>query len=127
MNDLNVIDRFTDVFSRYIDSGFGLLAGDVAFLTGILVALDIVLAGLFWALVGEDNVPAQLIRKVLYVGFFAFVLQQLLILSRHHLPLLRRSRPQGQCCIAYRARPDAARVCGRHRLHGIAAAARQGW
>ena len=37
MNDLNVIDRFTDVFSRYIDSGFGLLAGDVAFLTGILI------------------------------------------------------------------------------------------
>ena len=50
------------------------LAGDVAFLTGILVALDIVLAGLFWALVGEDNVPAQLIRKVLYVGFFALLL-----------------------------------------------------
>jgi type IV secretion system protein TrbL len=74
MNDLNVIDRFTDVFSRYIDSGFGLLAGDVAFLTGILVALDIVLAGLFWALMGEENVPAQLIHKVLYVGFFAFVL-----------------------------------------------------
>ena len=63
-----------DVFSRYIDSGFGLLAGDVAFLTGILVALDIVLAGLFWALLGEDNVPAQLIRKVLYVGFFALLL-----------------------------------------------------
>ena len=74
MNDLNVIDRFTDVFSRYIDSGFGLLAGDVAFLTSVLIALDIVLAGLFWALMGEDNVPAQLIRKVLYVGFFAFLL-----------------------------------------------------
>jgi type IV secretion system protein TrbL len=74
MNDLNVIDRFTQVFSRYIDSGFGLLAGHVAFLTGILVALDIVLAGLFWALMGEENVPAQLIRKVLYVGFFAFLL-----------------------------------------------------
>ena len=74
MNDLNVIDRFTEVFSRYIDSGFGLLGGDVAFLTGILVALDIVLAGLFWALMGEENIPAQLIHKVLYVGFFAFVL-----------------------------------------------------
>jgi type IV secretion system protein TrbL len=74
MNDLNVIDRFTQVFSQYIDSGFGLLVGDVAFLTGILVALDIVLAGLFWALAGEENVPAQLIRKVLYVGFFAFLL-----------------------------------------------------
>ncbi|WP_072389284.1 P-type conjugative transfer protein TrbL [Hyphomicrobium sp. CS1BSMeth3] len=74
MDDLNIIDRFTETFGRYIDSGFGLLAGDVAFLTTIMVALDIVLAGLFWALHGEDNVPAQLIKKVLYVGFFALLL-----------------------------------------------------
>jgi hypothetical protein len=59
---------------RYIDSGFGLLAGDVAFLTSILIAIDITLAGLFWALTGEDNVIAQLIRKVLCVGFFALLL-----------------------------------------------------
>jgi type IV secretion system protein TrbL len=76
MDDLNIIDRFTQVFSRYIDSGFGLLATDVAFLTTVLVSLDIVLAGLFWALAGEESVPAQLLRKVLYVGFFALVLNQ---------------------------------------------------
>src|SRR5215510_869806 len=74
MDDLSIIDRFTETFSRYIDSGFGLLAGDVAFLTSVLVAIDITLAGLFWALMGEENVPAQLIRKVLYVGFFALLL-----------------------------------------------------
>ena len=74
MDDLAIIDRFTETFSRYIDSGFGLLAGDVAFLTSVLVAIDITLAGLFWALMGEDNVVAQLIRKVLYVGFFALLL-----------------------------------------------------
>jgi type IV secretion system protein TrbL len=74
LDDLSIIDRFTETFSRYIDSGFGLLSGDVAFLTSILVAIDITLAGLFWAPMGEDNVPAQLIRKVLYVGFFALLL-----------------------------------------------------
>ena len=74
MDDLAIIDRFTETFSRYIDSGFGLLSGDVAFLTTVLVAIDITLAGLFWALMGEDNVPAQLIRKVLYVGFFALLI-----------------------------------------------------
>lgn len=74
MDDLAIIDRFTETFSRYIDSGFGLLAGDVAFLTSVLVAIDITLAGLFWALAGEDNVLAQLIKKVLYVGFFALLL-----------------------------------------------------
>jgi type IV secretion system protein TrbL len=74
VEDLAIIDRFTETFSRYIDSGFGLLAGDVAFLTSVLVAIDITLAGLFWAMAGEDNVPAQLIKKVLYVGFFALLL-----------------------------------------------------
>ena len=74
MDDLAIIDRFTETLSRYIDSGFGLLSGDVAFLTTVLVAIDITLAGLFWALMGEDNVPAQLIRKVLYVGFFALLI-----------------------------------------------------
>ena len=50
MNDVAVIDRFLDVFSRYIDSGFGLLHGEVAFLTATLVVIDMTLAGLFWAM-----------------------------------------------------------------------------
>jgi type IV secretion system protein TrbL len=74
LDDLAIIDRFTETFSRYIDSGFGLLAGDVAFLTTVLVAIDITLAGIFWAMYGDENVPVQLIRKVLYVGFFALLL-----------------------------------------------------
>jgi len=65
MNDLGIIDRFMDTFSRYIDSGFGLLSGDVAFLSTTLIGIDITLAGLFWALGGEDNVIARLIKKVL--------------------------------------------------------------
>src|SRR3546814_2665195 len=63
-----------ETFSRYIDSGFGLLSGDVAFLTTILIGIDITLAGLFWALGGEDNIIGRLIRKVLYVGVFALIL-----------------------------------------------------
>jgi type IV secretion system protein TrbL len=74
MDDLAIIDRFTETFSRYIDSGFGLITSDVAFLTSTLVAIDITLAGLFWALLGEDQILAQLIRKVLYVGFFALLI-----------------------------------------------------
>src|SRR4026207_35952 len=74
MDELAIIDRFTETFSRYIDSGFGLRSGDVAFLTSILIAIDITLAGLFWALMSEDNVLAQLIRKVLYIRFFALLL-----------------------------------------------------
>lgn len=78
MNDVGVIDRFLDIFSAYIDSGFGLLHGEIAFLTATLVVIDMTLAGLYWALghatgQGED-VLAKLIRKVLYVGAFAYII-----------------------------------------------------
>ena len=78
MNDISIIDHFLDVFSRYIDSGFGLLHGEVAFLTATLIVIDMTLAGLFWAMghatgQGED-VIAKLIRKVLYVGAFAYII-----------------------------------------------------
>ena len=126
MDDLAIIDRFTETFSRYIDSGFGLLAGDVAFLTSVLVAIDITLAGLFWALMGEDNVPAQLIRKVLYVGFFALLLEQLQGPGRHHLPVVRGARIEGVRHVADGGRSDAAGVRGVDRVHGVAAAAGEG-
>ena len=78
MNDVTVIDRFLDTFSRYIDSGFGLLQGEVAFLTATLIVIDMTLAGLLWAMShatgqGED-VIAKLLRKVLYVGAFAYII-----------------------------------------------------
>lgn len=76
MNDLNVIDRFLSVFIRYIDSGFGLLGGDVAFLTTTLIGIDITLAGLFWAMGGEQDVIGRFLRKILYVGAFAFILNR---------------------------------------------------
>ena len=74
MNDLNVIDRFLAAFITYIDSGFGLLGPDVGFLTATLIGIDITLAGLFWAMGGEDNVIGRFLRKILYVGAFAFIL-----------------------------------------------------
>ncbi|WP_459203651.1 P-type conjugative transfer protein TrbL [Ralstonia pseudosolanacearum] len=78
MNDVSIIDRFLNTFSTYIDSGFGLLQVEVAYLTATLVAIDMTLAGLYWALghatgQGED-VMAKLIRKVLYVGAFAYII-----------------------------------------------------
>ena len=81
MDDLNVIDRFMETFIAYIDSGFGLLGGDVGFLTTILIGIDITLAGLFWALGGEDDVIAKFLKKILYVGVFALILNSFSTLS----------------------------------------------
>ena len=81
MDDLNVIDQFTSTFVTYIDSGFGLLGPDVAFLTTILIGIDITLAGLFWAIADDKSVIPALIRKVLYVGAFAFILNNFAALA----------------------------------------------
>src|SRR6202030_2742117 len=69
-----VIDRFTEVFTRFIDSGFGLLGGEVAFLASTLIVIDVTIAGLFWAWSAEEDLLAHLIKKTLYVGFFAFLI-----------------------------------------------------
>lgn len=81
MDDLNIIDRFMATFIRYIDSGFGLLNGEVAFLTSILIGIDITLAGLFWALDGEGQILIRLARKVLYVGVFAYIIGNFQLLA----------------------------------------------
>lgn len=74
MADLSVIDRFTETFSHYIDSGFGLLSGDVSFLSSTLVGIDLTLAGLAWSLRSDDQILVTLAKKVLYVGAFAFII-----------------------------------------------------
>jgi len=81
MNNLNVIDQFLQTFITYIDSGFGLLAGDVGGLSSILIGIDITLAALFWAMDGEANVLARLIKKVLYVGAFAYIINNFHVLA----------------------------------------------
>src|ERR1700722_8073859 len=74
MNGTGVIDNFLGTFTQYIDSGFGLVQGDVHWLAGVLIAIDITLAGLFWAMAPDEDVIARLIRKTLYIGLFAFIL-----------------------------------------------------
>lgn len=74
MNNTGVIDHFLDVFTRYIDSGFGLLGGEVRYLSATLIAIDITLAGLFWAMAADEDIIARLVKKTLYIGFFAFLI-----------------------------------------------------
>ena len=81
MDNLSVIDQFLQTFTRFIESGFGLLQGDVNYLSTTLIVIDITLAGIFWAMSENTNVIAQLLRKVLYVGFFAFIITNFAILS----------------------------------------------
>lgn len=74
MGGTGVIDRFLQVFTSYIDSGFGLLQGEVAFLATTLIVIDVTLAALFWTLGQSDDIIARLIKKTLFVGIFAYII-----------------------------------------------------
>ena len=74
MGDTGVIDHFLEVFTRYIDGGFGLLHGEVAFIATTLVVIDVTLAALFWSWGADDDIMARLIKKTLFVGMFAYII-----------------------------------------------------
>ena len=73
MGGTGVIDQFLETFTRYIDSGFGLLGGEVGYFATTLAAIDVTLAGLFWSWGGDEDILARLVRKTLFVGVFAFI------------------------------------------------------
>src|ERR1700727_822894 len=74
MGGTGVIDNFLGVFTQYIDSGFGLVQGDVRWLASVLIAIVITLAGLLWAMAPDEDVLARLIKKTLYIGVFALII-----------------------------------------------------
>ncbi|CAM5613203.1 type IV secretion system protein TrbL [Aquamicrobium terrae] len=74
MGNTGVIDNFLGVFTSYIDSGFGLLSGEVAFIATTLIVIDVTLAALFWAWGADDDIIARLVKKTLFVGVFAYII-----------------------------------------------------
>ncbi|MFJ6321964.1 MULTISPECIES: P-type conjugative transfer protein TrbL [unclassified Rhizobium] len=74
MGGSGVIDNFLGVFTSYIDSGFGLLGGEVAFIATTLIVIDVTLAALFWSWGADDDIIARLVKKTLFVGVFAYLI-----------------------------------------------------
>ncbi|PYD48635.1 P-type conjugative transfer protein TrbL [Novacetimonas pomaceti] len=82
MNNVGVIDTFLNTFTTTIDSGFGLVKGNVISLAGSLSVLDVALAGLFWAWAADEDIIQRLVKKTLYIGFFAWVINDFDALSK---------------------------------------------
>lgn len=71
--DPTTVNSFLDRFIAVADTGFGLIQGDVGYVLNALIVISIVLAGAQWALAQEAPI-APFFRKVLFVGFFAFLI-----------------------------------------------------
>jgi hypothetical protein len=63
MQGAGVIDHFLEVFTRYIDSGFGLLRPEVAFIATTLIVIDVTLAALFWSWGADEDIIARWSRR----------------------------------------------------------------
>ena len=74
--DPAALDDFLNRFRSQVDAGFGLIQGDVAGTLAALVVISITITALLWAIDENQNVVASLVRKVLLVGFFAFLVTQ---------------------------------------------------
>ncbi|RRH96716.1 P-type conjugative transfer protein TrbL [Mesorhizobium tamadayense] len=82
MGSTGIIDQFLGTFTRYIDSGFGLLGGEVAFVATTLIVIDVTLAALFWSWGADDDILARLVKKTLFVGVFAYLISNWNSLAR---------------------------------------------
>ena len=82
MASTGIIDQFLETFTRYIDSGFGLVGNEVGYLASTLVAIDITLAGLFWVWGTDEDIIARLVKKTMFVGVFAFLISNWNSLAR---------------------------------------------
>lgn len=67
------LDEFIRRFTTQIDTGFGVISGEVQAVLGTLVVISIALTAILWAIDETQNVLASLVRKVLLVGFFAWL------------------------------------------------------
>ncbi len=79
--DASALDDFLNTFKSQVDSGFNLIQGDVSAVLGTLVVISIAATAILWAIDENQNVLASLVRKVLLVGFFAWLVTQWHILS----------------------------------------------
>lgn len=82
MGGTGVIDNFLGIFTSYIDSGFGLLGGEVAFIATTLIVIDVTLAALFWTWGADDDIIARLVKKTIFVGIFAYLISNWNMLAR---------------------------------------------
>ncbi len=70
------LDVFLNNFRSQVDSGFGLISGDVQSVLATLVVISIVTTAILWAIDESQNVLAALVRKVLLIGFFTWLVTQ---------------------------------------------------
>lgn len=76
----DLINNVANQYIQAINSGFGLIQGRVFWLLNVLIILSVVWSAIQWAF-SDDAVVAQLARKIVYLGLFAWIVQNWQLLT----------------------------------------------
>src|SRR5689334_23210279 len=71
--DSGVLTNLSHSFINVFSLGYGRILPDAQHLLSILAALEIFFAAIWWAFDEGQKVEAQLIKKILQVGFFVWL------------------------------------------------------
>ncbi len=71
---MQTINLILNQYLQTINSAIGLIQGHVVWLLNFLIIMNIVLSAMLWAL-SEDQVMVKLARKIVYIGFFVWLVQ----------------------------------------------------
>lgn len=71
--DPAALDQFISAFTGQVGSGFGAIAGPVQGVLATLVVISITISAILWAIDETQNIMAALVRKILLIGFFAWL------------------------------------------------------
>jgi type IV secretion system protein TrbL len=70
----DLINNVANQYINAINSGFGLIKGDVTWILNVLIILSIMWSAALWAL-SDDHVIVHFARKIVYIGLFAWIVQ----------------------------------------------------
>ena len=76
----DLINNVTNQYIKAINTGFGLIRSDVTFVLNVLIIISMVWSGILWAF-SDESVLIQFCRKVIYIGFFAWMIQNWQVLT----------------------------------------------
>lgn len=76
----DLINNVANQYINAINTGFGLIKGDVTRILNVLIILSIVWSAALWAL-SDDHVIVQFARKIVYIGLFAWIIQNWQVLT----------------------------------------------
>jgi type IV secretion system protein TrbL len=72
--NIAVLDTVLNSFRTQIDSGFSTLTGPVQASLAILIVISVATMAILWAADETDHIWGHLIRKILMVGFWAYII-----------------------------------------------------